>query len=122
MQEIDISEEPFMLDPKRVCLAHSVELFYLPLDITAEYRLKSSLARAFLEHLTAVWCDPGWHGSSLTLELSNMTEFHRIPLSFGMKCGQVSFRRHAPVPEEKSYRLRGKYNETLSVSQSKGVT
>ena len=121
MKTIDISKEPYKLFPGEACLAHSVEVFNLPMDITAEFRLKSSQARVFLEHLHAGLADPGWHGSVLTMEFVNMSRYHPLLLRAGDKCGQMTFSRHEPVPEERSYKVRGSYNNDLGATQSKGV-
>lgn len=121
MKEISIEEKPYVLQPGQVCLAESVELFNLPAHITAEYRLKSSMARVFLEHLHAGWCDPTWNGAVLTMEYANMTQYHPMVLRAGEKCGQVMFYAHDPVPPEVSYAQRGQYNNTTKVSASRGV-
>jgi dCTP deaminase len=120
MKTIDITNG-YALAPGESVLAHSVEVFHLPYHITAEYRLKSSMARVFLEHLHAGWCDPGWHDSVLTLELSNMSRYHHITLRAGEKCGQVMFYSHEEVPEDQSYAVRGSYNGDTSAAQSRGV-
>lgn len=105
-----IENNPFVLVPKQFVLAQSHEIFNLPNNISAEYKLKSSMARVGLEHLNAGWCDAGWNGSVLTLELKNMTQYHRIVLTYMDKIGQIVFFKHAPVPEDKSYAVRGRYN------------
>lgn len=115
-----IEKDGYRLPPGHNVLAHSQQMFNLPNNITAEYRLKSSMARVFLEHLHAGWCDPGWHGSVLTLEFSNMNRYHNILLTEGMKCGQVCFYEHPTVPANRSYAVRGQYNKDTSVSASKG--
>lgn len=120
MKEVDCTDG-FILYPGEVCLAHSVEKFNLPYDVTAEYRLKSSMGRVFLEHLHAGWCDPGWHGSVLTLEFVNMSQKHPLMLKAGIKCGQICFYRHNEVPEDKSYAKRGQYNNDGTVTPSKGM-
>lgn len=120
MIEADCSDG-YILWPGSVVLAQSMEEFNLPLHITAEYRLKSSMARIFLEHLHAGWCDPGWHGSVLTLELVNMNNYHPIKLTKGMKIGQVMFYEHEPVPEDRSYKFRGQYNNSREVTHSRGI-
>lgn len=120
MEEVDCTDG-FVLNPGEVCLAHSVEVFNLPRWLTAEYRLKSSQARCFLEHLHAGWCDPGWTGSKLTLEFVNLTKYHPLTLRAGMKIGQVTFTRHEEVPLERSYTVRGQYNNLQSVAQSGGI-
>lgn len=124
-QKLNFREEDctdgFILEPGDVCLASTVEVFNLPRDVSADYKLKSSMARVFLEHLTAGWCDPGWNGSNLTLELKNMTRYHRILLTAGMKIGQIVLMSHEPVPENRSYRARGQYNGDKGPTPSKGI-
>jgi len=70
-------------------------------------------------------CDPGWHGSTLTLELRNLTTYHFLKLEFGIKIGQMVFFRCDPVPQEASYAARGSYNNNTSVQGAlpeEGVT
>ena len=78
--QIDIStrtkDDPYLLLPGEFCLAETVEQFDLPNDISAQFVLKSSRAREGFNHLLAGWCDPGWHGSKLTLELKNERRHH----------------------------------------------
>lgn len=66
-------------------------------------------------------CDPGWHGSVLTLELSNSLRYHSLRLRPGMRIGQMIFLRGEPVPESASYASRGKYNGDSQAQQSKGL-
>lgn len=105
----------FVLEPGQCVLAHTREIFHLPNDISGEYKLKSSMARIFLEHLNAGWADAGWYGSALTLELKNVSQYHRIVLTEGDRIGQMVFFRHQPVPVEKSYATRGSYNNDKQV-------
>jgi dCTP deaminase len=102
--------ETFCLAPGNFVLAHTQQIFNLPDYISAEYKLKSSMARIGLEHLNAGWCDPGWHGSSLTLELKNMLQNHTIVLQPGDRIGQVVFFKHDRVRRDKSYATVGRYN------------
>jgi dCTP deaminase len=110
-----------MLSPGSFVLASSQETFNLPNNISAEYKLKSSMARNGLEHLNAGWCDAGWHGSKLTLELKNMNQYHHLILKPGMKIGQMIFFKHAPVPDHASYANKGRYNNQPTTTASKGV-
>lgn len=121
MRKVSCAGEGYVILPGESVLAHSVEEFYLPDNITAEYRLKSSMARVFLEHLHAGWCDPMWQGSVLTLELANMSRYHPIKLVAGMKIGQMCFYRHDRVPKDQSYAVRGQYNNKKTVVDSQGV-
>jgi len=108
----------YVMAPGEFLLAHTREIFHLPNDISAEYKLKSSMARLGLDHLNAGWCDAGWNGSVLTLELKNVTNRHRIVLTNGDKIGQIIFYHHREVPLDKSYATRGSYNND---KQAQGV-
>ena len=118
---VDISHrteyDPFMLHPGEVCLAETRESFNLPTDLSAQFVLKSSRARSFYGHMLAGWCDPGWHGSKLTLELKNERLHHSLPLYPGLKIGQMVFHQMSEVPI-KSYRLTGHYNNHVTVMPS----
>lgn len=113
--------ENFYLYPGEFILAQTVEIFNLPMYIAAEFRLKSSVARSGLDQALAVWCDPGWHGSVLTIELRNNTRYHTLVLEAGMKIGQVIFFKGDPVPDYASYAARGQYNNDKEVTANKGV-
>lgn len=106
----------FVLFPNTFVLAETVEVFNLPADISAEYALNSSMARMGLEHLHAGWCDAGWNGSVLTLELKNVTQHHRIRIQEGDTIGQMIFHRHRPVSDEFNYARKGAYNGNRYVS------
>lgn len=109
------------MQPGEFILAQTIEEFYLPNDIAAEFRLKSSVARVGLDQALAVWCDPGWNSSVLTVELRNNTRYHVLVLEAGMKIGQVVFFKGEPVPDEASYAVRGQYNNDKIVTGNKGV-
>lgn len=114
-------DEDYHLEPGEFILASSREVFNLPRYISAEYKLKSTMARNGLEHLNAGWCDAGWTNSRLTLELKNMTQRQTLILRPGMKIGQMVFFRHNLVPEDKSYAATGQYNNQETVQASKGL-
>lgn len=133
MDKVDLAKgenikltEPFELDsrgymmPNTVLLASTFEIFNMPNWLSAEYSLKSSLGRNFLDHKLAGWIDPCFSGK-ITLELKNDTQFHKLILTEGMKIGQVKFFKHSPVPADKSYVARGQYMGQDKVQPSKGV-
>lgn len=116
MSEVDITGGFYDLRPGEFILAHTVEKFNLPADISAEYKLNSSGARIGLENALATWCDPHWHGSVLTLELKNLTQWHTIRLHHKARIGQMIFHKSEPVPKDKGYAAKGRYNNDTSVS------
>lgn len=103
-------EEGITMLPGDFLLACTLEVFNLPDHYSAEFSLKSSIARNGLGHLLAGWIDPGFNGSTLTLELFNHNRYHALHLVPGMSIGQIKVFRHEPVPAEISYRNRGRYN------------
>lgn len=123
LQLLDISgctaDNPYWFAPDEFVLAETKEVFNLPDHIAAQFVLKSSRAREGIEHLLAGYCDPGWHGSKLTLELHNSRRFHNIALFPGMKIGQMVFHVIAGKPN-KTYAVTGRYNNHLSVHDSLG--
>ncbi len=110
---------PFLLKPGQFVLAETVETFNLPNSIAAQFMLKSSRARSGLEHLMAGYCDPGWHGSKLTMELHNSRQLHPVKLWPGMKIGQMVFHRMSQVPIH-DYSVTGRYNNDAQVQGSRG--
>lgn len=112
-------DNPYELKPGQFCLAQTVETFNLPDTIAAQFMLKSSRAREGLEHLMAGYCDPGWHGSVLTLELHNSRQLWPQLLWPGMKIGQMVFHVMSEPPR-RSYAITGRYNSDATVTGSKG--
>jgi len=111
--------EPYELRPGQFCLAQTVEVFNLPDDIAGEFRLKSSRAREGLDQALAVWLDPGWNGSVLTMELRNNRQLWPVGLWPGMKIGQIVFHLMAERPLA-SYAQTGRYNMDSTVQASRG--
>lgn len=109
------------LRPGQFCLVNSCEIFNLPNDIAAEFKLRSSVARAGIDHALAGWADPGWHDATLTMELRNGTQNHTLLLRPGLRIGQMVFWRGEPVPQSRSYAARGRYNNQRSATESRGV-
>jgi len=111
--------DPYWMAPGEFCLAETREIFNLPDCIAAQFVLKSSRAREGLEHLLAGYCDPGWHGSRLTLELQNARQMHPIAIWPNMKIGQMVFHKMDAIPA-RSYAITGRYNGDQAVTASKG--
>lgn len=115
------AEGVLSLEPGGFALAATEQIFSLPNDIAALYVLKSSMARAGLNHLNAGFADPGWHGSALTMEFHNILRHHKLIMYPGDKCGQIILFRGEMVPEMQSYAVRGQYCGDKGVQQSRGM-
>lgn len=125
-REVKLPEAGWLVPPGACVLASTVESFRLPPDVSCEFKLKSSVARCFLDHCLAGWCDPYWglevpDKTRLTLELVNKLSYHWFKLTPGMPIGQMVFFRSKPVPRERGYAARGRYNGTANVAVSQGV-
>ncbi len=114
------TKDLYQLIPGQFVLAPTIEVFNLPNDVSAQFVLKSSLARKGLQHMLAGYCDPGWHGSVLTMELKNVRQLWPVPLWPGMRIGQMVFTKMLCQPKL-SYRETGRYNNDKTVQQSRGV-
>jgi len=123
LQLVDIGhctqEAPHLLAPQEFVLAETMEMFYLPDDVCAQFILKSSRGREGYSHALCGFCDAGWHGSRLTLELHSLRSKHALPLYPGMKIGQLVFSRMESAPE-RTYAVTGRYNSDPGVMASKG--
>ena len=118
-QRYDIDKH-YDMQPGEFILAHTMETFNLPDNICAEFKLKSSGARTGLENALATWCDCGWSGSVLTLELKNLLRYNSLRLTPGMYIGQMIFYKVTEVPEHRSYSVIGNYNGDSGVGTVKG--
>jgi dCTP deaminase len=124
MIPLDISQytpdHPYELVPGQFVLAQTVEVFNMPEDIAGLFFLKSSRAREGYENLHAGYADPGWHGSSLTLELKNARQLQPLPIYPGLKIGQMVFFRMSKTPAI-SYAAVGHYNNDRLATASKQI-
>jgi dCTP deaminase len=112
-------ENPFLIHPGEWFLAETREIFNLPEHVGAQFVLKSSRAREGWDHAEAGWCDPGWNGSRLTMELKNSRQHHALAIWPGLRIGQMKFLLVSGQPE-RSYAEVGRYNANLCVTASKG--
>jgi dCTP deaminase len=123
MIPVDISkssrDQPYELVPGQFILADTMESFNMPENIAGLFFLKSSRAREGYENLHAGYADPGWHGSTLTLELKNSRQLQRLPIWPGLKIGQMVFFRMSAIPAT-SYAVVGHYNGHLAPTTSYG--
>lgn len=111
--------QPYILEPQTWLLVASLEVFHIPEFTAGEVRLKSSRAREGFDLALALWLDPGWQGSHLTMALRNTTRFRRLGIYPGLKIAQVILHRLSHLPQ-RSYAQTGRYNFDQQVQGSKG--
>lgn len=116
--DIDITKNteahPYYFNPSDRILVNSLEYFRLPNNISAEFKLKSSIGRQFIQQMMACWCDPGWHGT-LTMELINWG-YTRVGLYPGKPIGQLIF---FLMENEADFPYRGKYHKQVEATPAK---
>jgi dCTP deaminase len=112
-------DNPYWVAPGEFFLAATQETFNLPNHIGAQFVLKSSRAREGWDHAEAGWCDPGWTGSKLTMEIKNSRRYHSLPIWPGLRMGQMKFILVSGTVE-RSYAKTGRYNNDLAVTASRG--
>ena len=117
---VEIPEHGYILRPGQFALASTIETFHMPNDLACEFRLRSSMGRAGMGHALACFVDAGFHGQ-LTLEIHNLLQRSSLILRAGMRIGQAIFQRCDPVPADRSYAKRGRYNGQTGPTESKGV-
>lgn len=121
-ENVDLSAyskaRPYMMQPGDRLLVGSLETFNMPRFLCAQFRLKSSRAREFMEHLEAGFADPGWNGSKLTMELINM-DCEAYAIYPGLRIGQLVFSLTLGIPD-RCYAETGRYNGDRQVEASKG--
>ena len=112
-------ENPYLVAPQEFFLAHTLEKFFIPPFVCTEFRLKSSRGREGMSHALAVFGDPGFNNSHLTLELHSIRRYHPVKIWAGMLIGQMIFAL-MDSPPEKTYAVTGRYNNSEGVVASKG--
>lgn len=96
---------PYLIFAGERVLASSLEYFNFPIDLAGEFKLKSSVARKFFQHMKAGWIDPGWHGT-LTMEFVHFG-YEDFPIYPGKPIGQIVFHKLGTLPVQP---YQGKYN------------
>ncbi|MEN9216743.1 MAG: hypothetical protein Q6K90_05420 [Gloeomargarita sp. HHBFW_bins_162] len=113
------ANDPYIVEPQMWLLVASLEIFHIPEFTAGEVRLKSSRAREGFDLSLALWLDPGWQGSHLTMALRNATQFRRLGIYPGLKIAQVILHRLSNRPN-RSYAETGRYNFDRQAQSSKG--
>jgi dCTP deaminase len=113
MLVVPLTGSPYALRSQSFALASTLETFNLPDNVTGFFCLRSTLARAGLQHSTSIGLKPGWQGN-LTLELTNSLRNHSLILHARMVIGDVYFFKHEPVESGKLY--QGRYQGISGVS------
>ena len=109
------SDQVILLDPGDTILAHTNEFIGGREEITTMMKARSSLGRNFIEVCKcAGWGDVGFT-NRWTMEITNNSRFHRIPLVVGRRLAQIVFFETGPI-RESDYTHKGKYQTTTDLA------
>lgn len=103
--------EAFLFRTGHFYLAHTAETITLPTTLAGNLVLKSTTGRRALEHLTAGYVDPGFHGQ-LTLELFPLKP---VTVHVGERLVQLVLHRLAAEPA-RPYQSTGRYQGQTGVT------
>lgn len=112
------SDKVILISPGETILAHTREFIGGRNEVTTMMKARSSMGRNFIEVCKcAGWGDVGYT-NRWTMEITNNSRFHTIPLVVGRRIAQIVFFHVGPVIE-KDYTHKGKYQKTTTLSKMK---
>lgn len=104
----------FLVPPKTMVLAHTVEKFNIPNDVSGVLYCKSSYARVGM-NMAPTTLKSGWSGQ-LVLEIYNQTNIHmRVYANEGI--GTIYFSRH--THDENNTGYTGVYQDQIGITHAK---
>ena len=105
-----------IVPPRGFVLAHTIEYFEMPSNVTGLYFNKSTLVRAATFQPATVW-EPGWRGTA-TLEIQNVEDAPlRLYVNEGI--GQVLFWQTDSRPETTYEDKAGKYQGQTGITPAR---
>ncbi len=110
----------FLIRPNESVLAHTHEFIGGASNrITTMMKARSSTGRNFLEISKCAGLGDIRYCNRWTLEITNNSQYHTIPLVVGRRIGQVVFFRTDPLDEgDEGYTRHGKY-QTANLEETK---
>ena len=113
-------EKIIVIDPGETILAHTEEYIGARNKITTMMKARSSAGRNFIEVCKcAGWGDVGYV-NRWTMEITNNSRFHKIPLIVGRRIAQIIFFETGETLEsDNDYSQKGKYQSTDNLDEIK---
>lgn len=115
---IEPDDKVILLSPGETILAHTEEFIGGKNEITTMMKARSSMGRNFIEVCKcAGWGDVGYV-NRWTMEITNNSRFHSIPLVVGRRIAQIIFFHTGPILEN-DYTKTGKYQSSTDLDELK---
>jgi len=117
---ISQNDKVILLRPGETILAHTNEFIGGRNHITTMMKARSSLGRNFIEICKCVgWGDIGYV-NRWTMEITNNSSHHTIPLVVGRRVAQIIFfETGAALETDNDYSQKGKYQSGVQLSELK---
>jgi len=114
---IEPEDRVILLEPGEVVLGHTIEFIGGKANnITTMMKARSTIGRNFIEVARCAGMGDIGYCNRWTLEITNNSRYHVVPLVVGRRIGQVVFFETTPVKDD--YLKTGKYQaDTDSVTQ-----
>lgn len=107
LQPFEMAPDGYSVEPGEFLLGCTREVVRIPEDCVGDFVLRSTIARAGLNHALSGLLDPGFEGQ-ITLELQNWRRFWPVRIHPGMRIGQIVLLRLSRRPR-RSYAQIGNY-------------
>lgn len=106
----------YLVEPGEFLLGSTREIVRIPEDCVGDFVLRSTIARAGLNHALSGLLDPGFEGQ-VTLELQNWRRYWPIRIHPGMRIGQIVLHKLSRRPR-RSYAAIGNYQNQRGATPS----
>lgn len=102
-------EEIIWIDPGETILGHTLEFIGGVESVTTEMKARSSSGRNFIEVCKCAGLGDVGYWNRWTMEITNNSRYHRIPLVVGRRFAQIKFYDVEKIAPADSYAAQGKY-------------
>lgn len=114
LENISENDKIILIYPGETILAHTNEFIGGKKNITTMMKARSSLGRSFIEVCKcAGWGDVGYT-NRWTMEITNNSKNHIIPLVVGRRISQIIFLRTGTIANDQ-YETNGKYQKSETI-------
>ena len=100
-------------------LGHTEEFIGGRNCVTTEMRARSSIGRNFIAVCKCAGCGDIGYINRWTMEITNFSQYHKIPLVVGRRIAQILFYETEQLEQKDDYTESGKYQTSSSIEELK---
>lgn len=113
-------EEIIWIDPGETILGHTIEFIGGIESVTTEMKARSSSGRNFIEVCKCAGLGDVGYVNRWTMEITNNSRFHRVPLVVGRRIAQIKFYDVEKIDAADDYAEQGKYQNKFMAQKFEG--